>query len=67
MIVQIRNRAFAWRPLGYVPNERVYYSEAQIKQFTPQEKQLRYQQAMFAILASVKEAQKEGALDNVMI
>jgi hypothetical protein len=60
-----RNKAQAWRPLGYIPIEKNFHSSAQ---WTRMDKKLKSKcENLFfeTVLHSFREAQQDGALDGV--
>ena len=59
------NKAHAWRPLGYIPIEQNYYSKAQWKKMDKVLKSKRENQLFEIVLQSFRQAQQDGALDNV--
>ena len=65
--LETRNKAEAWRSLGYLPIERIYYSQSQWSAFTAAEKHFRFQQMCNILLEEVIEAQAPGALDGVLL
>ena len=60
-----RNKAHAWRPLGYIPIEQNFYSKAQWKKMDKVLKSKRENQLFEIVLQSFRQAQQDGALDNV--
>jgi len=58
----VRNQADAWRPLGYIPIDRNYYSANQWNAMTSELKSVRLNILFDVVLQSFREAQKEGAL-----
>ena len=62
-----RNQTEAWRPLGFIPIESNYYSSAQWKKFTANQKHVRFQQMCNILLKELIAAQVPGALDNVVL
>jgi hypothetical protein len=65
--LETRNKAEAWRPLGYLPIERCYYSKSQWLLFTAGQKHVRFQQMCNVLLKEVIEAQAPGGLDDVLL
>ena len=60
-----RNKAQAWRPLGYIPIEKNFHSSAQWKKMDRNLKSTRENLFYETVLQSFIEAQKDGALDGV--
>ena len=58
----IRNKAAAWKPLGYNPIERKYYSSSQWDNMKPETKSLRFNLLFDTVLQSFRKAQEENAL-----
>lgn len=58
----IRNQAHAWRPLGYVPIDRNYYSGPQWDALKSNVKSFRLNMMFDMVLQSFRAAQVEGAL-----
>jgi len=58
----IRNQADAWRPLGYIPIDRNYYSGDQWNAMTSELKSIQLNILFDVVLQSFREAQKYGAL-----
>ena len=54
----------AWRILGYVPNDRNYYSKQQLHMFTSNEKSLRLHQLLETVLSSFTSAQNDETLNH---
>jgi hypothetical protein len=65
--LQCRRSADAWRPLGYVCNEDVFFSGPERTKHTPAGKSLRLHKILDCILESFKAAQQPGALSNSKI
>jgi hypothetical protein len=62
--LKTRSNPKVYRLLGYVPNERNYYSKKQLKTFDSDVKSYRMHQMLEVILQSFKEAQSNGSLNN---
>jgi hypothetical protein len=62
-----RRKANAWRPLGYIANEDIYYSGAERNDNTADVKNERLHRILDAILKSFKEAQQPNALQGVPV
>jgi len=60
-----RNQAHAWRPLGYIPIERIYYSSRQWKSMSSSLKSVRANILFDTVLQTFREAQKKGALIDI--
>ncbi len=58
----IRNQAHAWRPLGYIPIDRNYYSGPQWNAMTSELKSIRLNMLFDTVLQSFRAAQQESAL-----
>jgi hypothetical protein len=57
-----RRSAEAWRPLGYIANETVFFSGSERKKHSPNGKSERLHRILECILESFREAQLPGAL-----
>ena len=57
-----RNKATAWKPLGYIPNDRQYYSSVQWDSMTSEEKSTRLNYLFDTVLQSFRAAQEDNAL-----
>ena len=64
MLWKTRNQPQAWRPLGYIPTERIHYSNAQWGALSKEYKSIRLNLLYKTVLTSFIEAQKPGALDD---
>jgi hypothetical protein len=62
-----RRSADAWRPLGYIANETVYFSGSERKQHSANGKSQRLHQLLDCILESFQAAKLPGALSNTKI
>ena len=62
-----RRSAYAWRPLGYIANENVFYSSEELNENTPDGKCLCLHKILDCILESFKAAQVPGALNNSLV
>src|SRR5687768_7836626 len=62
-----RNQAHAWRPLGYIPIERSYYSGQQWKNLKKEEKSIRANILFDTVLQTFREAQVENALSDISL
>src|SRR5687767_5117117 len=60
-----RNQAHAWKPLGYIPIERSYYSKEQWSNMKKTVKSIRANVIFDTVLQTFREAQKENALSNI--
>ena len=60
-----RNKAQAWRPLGYIPIEKNFHSSAQWTRMDKKLKSKRENLFFETVLHSFREAQQDGALDGV--
>ena len=60
----VRTQPEAWRILGYVPNDRNYYSKQQMQSFTSNEKSFRLHQLLEVVLDSFVAAQQNELLNN---
>ena len=58
----IRNQAQAWRPLGYIPIDRNYYSQSQWYDMSNELKSQRLNILFDTVLQSFRAAQTEGSL-----
>lgn len=58
----IRNQAHAWRPLGYIPIDRNYYSGSQWQAMSSEIKSVRLNMLFDIVLQSFRIAQRPGAL-----
>ena len=57
-----RNKAKAWKPLGYIPNDRQHYSSAQWDNMTSEEKSICLNYLFDTVLQSFRAAQEDNAL-----
>ena len=67
IFVKCRRTAHAWRPLGYVANENVFFSGSERNENLPDGKSLRLHKILDSILQSYKAAQLPGALSHSKI
>ena len=59
-----RTQPNAWKILGYIPNDRNYYSKQQLNSFTSNDKSLRLHQLLEAVLDSLIQTQQNETLNN---
>ena len=64
---QMRNKAIAWRPLAYIPDQDMYYSKVQQQKMAAALKLLRLFKLYSVALKLFIEAQQNGALENVYL
>ena len=64
---EVRCKAEAWRPLGYIANEDFYYSAAERDENSPDVKNWRFHVQLEEILRTYKAAQQPNALDGTKL
>jgi len=63
--IKTRNCANAWRPLGYIPMEKDFYSKSQWDEMDRELKSIRENSMFDIVLQSFQQAQQVGALNDV--
>jgi hypothetical protein len=63
-VIKCRRTSEAWRPLGYIANENIFFSGVERNENHADGKSHRFHLILDAILQSFKDAQRPGALRN---
>jgi len=67
VLCQCRRSSHAWRPLGYIANENIFFSGAERNENSPDIKNERFHVILDSILRSYKYAQGPGVLDGITL
>jgi hypothetical protein len=64
---QTRNKAIAWRPLAYIPDQEMYYSKTQREKMKAPVKLIRLFKLYSVALQSFKQAQQSGVMKEIYL
>jgi hypothetical protein len=67
LYIKTRNKALAWRPLAYIPDQDMYYSKVQREKIKAPVKLIRLFKLYSVALQSFIDAQKDGSMDNIYL